>query len=311
MASRLPLVQSSWDIAENSIPILNGIGNFKLLQNVFDSSSGQENLSFYTQSIICGNYCIAAQALALPFAPPYLQPNATFNKGINFASGGSGVLNTTNAGLVRFSSCKLHPITISSHSWTGISSFVLFVIVTKYKTISIWQKFPSFHVALDKHLANKWEFPSNEESRKSSVNYGEVQMHSLEKLSRVMFSIWALAAKTSRVGKFLTQWESFGITGPQAIPLGVQLKQYQNVTAVLVKELGVVGAKNLISKALFLIASGSNDLTAFLILLATASPAEQKQYNATQYISSIIDGYRTALEVSFNIFQWSPCSICQ
>ncbi len=46
MASRLPLVQSSWDIAENSIPILNGIGNFKLLQNVFDSSSGRENLSF-------------------------------------------------------------------------------------------------------------------------------------------------------------------------------------------------------------------------------------------------------------------------
>jgi hypothetical protein len=112
-----------------------------------------------------------------------------------------------------------------------------------------------------------------------------------------------LAAKTSRVGKFLTQWESFGITGPQAIPLGIQLKQYQNATAVLVKELGVVGAKNLISKALFLIASGSNDLTAFLILLATASPAEQKQYNATQYISSIIDGYTTALEVSFNIFQ--------
>ncbi|KAH9565502.1 hypothetical protein CY35_04G081800 [Sphagnum magellanicum] len=124
-----------------------------------------------------------AQALALPFAPPYLQPNATFNKGINFASGGSGVLNTTNAGL--------------------------------------------------------------------------------------------------------------------AIPLGVQLKQYQNATAVLVKELGVVGAKNLISKALFLIASGSNDLTAFLILLATASPAEQKQYNATQYISSIIDGYTTALETLY------------
>jgi hypothetical protein len=85
--------------------------------------------------------------------------------------------------------------------------------------------------------------------------------------------------------------------------LGVQLKQYQNATAVLVKELGVVGAKNLISKALFLIASGSNDLTAFLISLATASPAEQKQYNATQYISSLIDGYTTALEVSFNIFQ--------
>ncbi|KAH9573135.1 hypothetical protein CY35_02G189300 [Sphagnum magellanicum] len=40
-----------------------------------------------------------AQALALPFAPPYLQPNATFYKGVNFASGGSGLLNTTNPGL--------------------------------------------------------------------------------------------------------------------------------------------------------------------------------------------------------------------
>jgi hypothetical protein len=48
-----------------------------------------------------------AQALALPFAPPYLQPNATFYKGVNFASGGSGLLNTTNPGLVRFHfSCK-------------------------------------------------------------------------------------------------------------------------------------------------------------------------------------------------------------
>jgi len=43
-----------------------------------------------------------AQALELPFAPPYLQPNATFNKGVNFASGGSGLFNTTGVGLVRF-----------------------------------------------------------------------------------------------------------------------------------------------------------------------------------------------------------------
>ncbi|CAM6004709.1 unnamed protein product [Sphagnum balticum] len=51
-----------------------------------------------------------AQALALPFAPPYLQPNATFYKGVKFASGGSGLLNTTNPGLVRF-------ISLANLSW--------------------------------------------------------------------------------------------------------------------------------------------------------------------------------------------------
>jgi hypothetical protein len=55
-------------------------------------------------------FSLAAQALALPFAPPYLQPNATFYKGVNFASGGSGLLNTTNPGLVMF-------ISLANLSW--------------------------------------------------------------------------------------------------------------------------------------------------------------------------------------------------
>ncbi|CAM6008560.1 unnamed protein product [Sphagnum balticum] len=41
-----------------------------------------------------------AQALRLPFASPYLKPQAVFNKGANFASAGSGLLATTNMGLL-------------------------------------------------------------------------------------------------------------------------------------------------------------------------------------------------------------------
>ncbi|KAH8972125.1 hypothetical protein BDL97_02G178600 [Sphagnum fallax] len=40
-----------------------------------------------------------AQALRLPFASPYLKPHAVFNKGANFASAGSGLLDATNMGL--------------------------------------------------------------------------------------------------------------------------------------------------------------------------------------------------------------------
>ncbi|XP_057846496.2 GDSL esterase/lipase At5g55050-like [Cryptomeria japonica] len=39
-----------------------------------------------------------ATYLRLPFAPPYLKPKANFKKGINFASGGSGLLDSTGAG---------------------------------------------------------------------------------------------------------------------------------------------------------------------------------------------------------------------
>lgn len=37
-----------------------------------------------------------AQKLELPFAPPFLQPHASFIKGVNFASGGSGLLESTS-----------------------------------------------------------------------------------------------------------------------------------------------------------------------------------------------------------------------
>ncbi len=48
-------------------------------------------------------FFLAAQALRLPFASPYLKPHAVFNKGANFASAGSGLLDATNMGLVSIS----------------------------------------------------------------------------------------------------------------------------------------------------------------------------------------------------------------
>ncbi|XP_059064266.1 GDSL esterase/lipase 7 [Cryptomeria japonica] len=38
-----------------------------------------------------------ANYLGLPFPPPYLKPKANFTRGINFASGGSGLLDSTGA----------------------------------------------------------------------------------------------------------------------------------------------------------------------------------------------------------------------
>ncbi|KAL3535475.1 hypothetical protein ACH5RR_003936 [Cinchona calisaya] len=41
-----------------------------------------------------------AEYANLPIIPPYLQPSADYSHGVNFASGGAGVLSTTNQGLV-------------------------------------------------------------------------------------------------------------------------------------------------------------------------------------------------------------------
>lgn len=43
-----------------------------------------------------------------PFLSPYLEPGADHSKGVNFASGGSGVLDETNAGLVIFCNFCVH-----------------------------------------------------------------------------------------------------------------------------------------------------------------------------------------------------------
>lgn len=43
----------------------------------------------------------AAEYAKLPLIPPFLQPSVDYTNGVNFASGGGGVLSTTNQGLVR------------------------------------------------------------------------------------------------------------------------------------------------------------------------------------------------------------------
>jgi hypothetical protein len=42
-----------------------------------------------------------AEYAKLPIIPPFYQPSADLTNGVNFASGGAGVLPQTNQGLVR------------------------------------------------------------------------------------------------------------------------------------------------------------------------------------------------------------------
>ncbi len=87
---------------------------------------------FLSMRIHLLEFSLAAQALALPFAPPYLQPNATFYKGVNFASGGSGLLNTTNPGLVRFHfSCKFISVStnIAYKNFWILKSHIMFATI--------------------------------------------------------------------------------------------------------------------------------------------------------------------------------------
>lgn len=42
----------------------------------------------------------AAEYAKLPLLPPFLQPSTDYSNGVNFASGGAGVLSETNQGLV-------------------------------------------------------------------------------------------------------------------------------------------------------------------------------------------------------------------
>lgn len=42
-----------------------------------------------------------AEYAKLPIIPPFRQPYAEYTNGVNFASGGAGILSETNQGLVR------------------------------------------------------------------------------------------------------------------------------------------------------------------------------------------------------------------
>lgn len=46
----------------------------------------------------------AAEYAKLPLIPPFLEPSVDYSNGVNFASGGAGVLPETNQGLVRIQS---------------------------------------------------------------------------------------------------------------------------------------------------------------------------------------------------------------
>jgi len=87
---------------------------------------------FLSMCVHLWKFSLAAQALVLPFAPPYLQPNATFYKGVNFASAGSGLLNTTNPGLVRFHfSCKFISVStnIAYKTLWILKSYIMFATI--------------------------------------------------------------------------------------------------------------------------------------------------------------------------------------
>eukprot|EP01018_Ginkgo_biloba_P037067 Gb_05737 [translate_table: standard] len=60
-----------------------------------------------------------AARLKLPFPPPFLEPGADFSNGINFASGGSGILDSTGKGL------NIIPLGLQIQQYKNISSFLL------------------------------------------------------------------------------------------------------------------------------------------------------------------------------------------
>ena len=80
----------------------------------------------------------------------------------------------------------------------------------------------------------------------------------------------------------------------QSVPISVQLKQYASVIAGLQKDLGADGAKTLISKSIFLVVSGSNDIS---VVFTSSSQIS----NYTQYIDLILEAYQNTLLVSLSV----------
>jgi hypothetical protein len=74
--------------------------------------------------------------------------------------------------------------------------------------------------------------------------------------------------------------------------MSLQVQQFANLTATLQQQLGEQKAEKLISKSIFLILSGSNDLSSFL-----ENPELQKQITPAQFITSLIEAYQQTLLV--------------
>jgi len=83
----------------------------------------------------------------------------------------------------------------------------------------------------------------------------------------------------------------------QVVPMSVQVDQFRTVRVSLQNKLSAWGAHKLISKSIFLVLSGSNDLEAYL-----NDPQLQIHMNATQYLAHVVGAYRTTLTVSVHIF---------
>lgn len=78
----------------------------------------------------------------------------------------------------------------------------------------------------------------------------------------------------------------------QVNPMSLQLQQFASVKASLQHHLGAQKAEKLINKSIFMILSGSNDISGYL-----GSPEQQKQMNATQFIATTIAAYQKTLIV--------------
>lgn len=70
--------------------------------------------------------------------------------------------------------------------------------------------------------------------------------------------------------------------------MSLQVEQFKNVTALLKTKLGDDRANRRISKGVYLISSGANDLIELFL---------QDEYNTTEYIDSMIQAYKDTLMV--------------
>ena len=79
----------------------------------------------------------------------------------------------------------------------------------------------------------------------------------------------------------------------QVVSMSEQVDQFKTVRVLLQNKLSAWGALKLISKSIFLVLSGSNDIVEYL-----SDPDFQSQSNATQFLSTVVEAYQTTLTVS-------------
>lgn len=65
--------------------------------------------------LIFMSYLCSASHANLPLIPPFLEPSADYSYGVNFASGGAGVLPETHQGLVIIQNSNNFNLNIHNH----------------------------------------------------------------------------------------------------------------------------------------------------------------------------------------------------